>query len=78
MTLGNMWDALKVWLDMTLAFDTNKPVKSYCSVRSPPQEGYAFAYVCPSVFLLRKIALPYPHKCLFGFVEQNTSTDKNF
>ena len=21
-------------------------------------------------FLLRKIALPYPHKCLFGFVEQ--------
>ena len=20
--------------------------------------------------LLRKIALPYPHKCLFGFVEQ--------
>ena len=31
-----------------------------------------------SVFLLRKIALPYPHKCLFGFVEQNVSTDKNF
>ena len=31
-----------------------------------------------AVFLLRKIALPYPHKCLFGFVEQNTSTDKNF
>ena len=30
------------------------------------------------VFLLRKIALPYPHKCLFGFVEQNVSTDKNF
>ena len=29
-------------------------------------------------FLLRKIALPYPHKCLFGFVEQNVSTDKNF
>ena len=28
--------------------------------------------------LLRKIALPYPHKCLFGFVEQNVSTDKNF
>ena len=33
---------------------------------------------CKSVFLLRKIALPYPHKCLFGFVEQNVSTDKNF
>ena len=31
-----------------------------------------------SMFLLRKIALPYPHKCLFGFVEQNVSTDKNF
>ena len=31
-----------------------------------------------SFFLLRKIALPYPHKCLFGFVEQNVSTDKNF
>ena len=31
-----------------------------------------------SLFLLRKIALPYPHKCLFGFVEQNVSTDKNF
>ena len=30
------------------------------------------------IFLLRKIALPYPHKCLFGFVEQNVSTDKNF
>ena len=30
------------------------------------------------LFLLRKIALPYPHKCLFGFVEQNVSTDKNF
>ena len=29
-------------------------------------------------FLLCKIALPYPHKCLVGFVEQNTSTDKNF
>ena len=27
---------------------------------------------------MRKIALPYPHKCLFGFVEQNVSTDKNF
>ena len=27
---------------------------------------------------MRKIALPYPHKFLFGFVEQNTSTDKNF
>ena len=29
---------------------------------------------CPQTlivfFLLRKIALPYPHKCLFGFVEQ--------
>ena len=30
------------------------------------------------LFLLSKIALPYPHKCLFGFVEQNASTDKNF
>ena len=30
------------------------------------------------IILLRKIALPYPHKCLFGFVEQNVSTDKNF
>ena len=35
-------------------------------------------HVCKHLFLLRKIALPYPHKCLFGFVEQNTSTDKNF
>ena len=34
--------------------------------------------VCQEDILLRKIALPYPHKCLFGFVEQNTSTDKNF
>ena len=31
-----------------------------------------------TLFLLRKIALPYAHKCLFGFVEQNVSTDKNF
>ena len=31
-----------------------------------------------NTILLRKIALPYPHKCLFGFVEQNVSTDKNF
>ena len=29
-------------------------------------------------FLLCKIALPYPHKCLVGFVEQNTSADKKF
>ena len=33
---------------------------------------------CVYILLLRKIALPYPHKCLFGFVEQNVSTDKNF
>ena len=35
-------------------------------------------FLYPLFFLLRKIALPYPHKCLFGFVEQNVSTDKNF
>ena len=35
-------------------------------------------YFIANPFLLRKIALPYPHKCLFGFVEQNVSTDKNF
>ena len=39
---------------------------------------YQFLELINSTFLLRKIALPYPHKCLFGFVEQNVSTDKNF
>ena len=29
-------------------------------------------------FLLRKIALPYPHKCLFVLWSKNVSTDKNF
>ena len=29
-------------------------------------------------FLLRKIALPYPHKCLFGFVEQNVTRGDPF
>ena len=28
----------------------------------------------PTMFLLHKIALPYPHKCLFGFVEQNKNS----
>ena len=30
------------------------------------------------VFLLRKIALPYPHKCLFGFVEQKRIDRQEF
>ena len=30
------------------------------------------------VFLLRKIALPYPHKCLFGFVEQKRIDQQEF
>ena len=29
-------------------------------------------------FLLRKIALPYPHKCLFGFVEQKRIDRQEF
>ena len=33
---------------------------------------------CKSVFLLRKIALPYPHKCLFGFVEQKRIDRQEF
>ena len=28
--------------------------------------------------LLRKIALPYPHKCLFGFVEQKRIDRQEF
>ena len=28
-----------------------------------------FSLLTVNVFLLRKIALPYPHKCLLGFVE---------
>ena len=28
--------------------------------------------------LLRKIALPYPHKCLFGFVEQKRIDGQEF
>ena len=31
-----------------------------------------------SLFLLRKIALPYPHKCLFGFVEQKRIDRQEF
>ena len=30
------------------------------------------------IFLLRKIALPYPHKCLFGFVEQKRIDRQEF
>ena len=30
------------------------------------------------LFLLRKIALPYPHKCLFGFVEQKRIDRQEF
>ena len=30
------------------------------------------------VFLLHKIALPYPHKCLFGFVEQKRIDRQEF
>ena len=29
-------------------------------------------------FLLRKIALPYPHKCLFGFLEQKRIDRQEF
>ena len=31
-----------------------------------------------SVFLLRKIALPYPHKCLVWFCGAKASTDESF
>ena len=31
-----------------------------------------------SKVLLRKIALPYPHKCLFGFVEQKRIDRQEF
>ena len=30
------------------------------------------------LFLLRKIALPYPHKCLLGFVEQKRIDRQEF
>ena len=43
-----------------------------------PKEYFSKVFCVIILFLLRKIALPYPHKCLFGFVEQNVSTDKNF
>ena len=48
-------------------------------VGPPMSAGLARASNCVQMlFLLHKIALPYPHKCLFGFVEQNVSTNKNF
>ena len=38
----------------------------------------AIIYFKKSKFLLRKIALPYPHKCLFGFVEQKRIDRQEF
>ena len=34
--------------------------------------------VSQSVFLLRKIALPYPHKCLLGFVEAKRGDQQEY
>ena len=34
--------------------------------------------VCCSIFLLRKIALPYPHKCLLGFVEAKRGDQQEY
>ena len=39
---------------------------------------YVISYLCIFLFLLRKIALPYPHKCLFGFVEQKRIDRQEF
>ena len=55
------------WCDLDLTFDLAYLMLFYVSMR-----------ISDTVFLLRKIALPYPHKCLLGFVDQNASTDNNF